>query len=124
MASRRCLPAQRLLRPGRLRLSPEGAWVSPSKIRGCLEPIGPTLVVYSSYWLRPVRTSRFNSEFAHLINQGGAREAASRGGPSLAPDQPIGLLQYFQYVVALRIGKRARDLSRRLFFHLLRIILR
>ena len=56
---------------------------------------------------RAVRPERFNAQFPHLVNQRGARQAQTRCGAVHSTDQPIGLLQYVQNVLALRVGERA-----------------
>ena len=53
---------------------------------------------------RGLRPSSFDTEFAHLVNQGSARQTEPLGCPITAVYHPIALVQDFQDIIAGRIG--------------------
>jgi hypothetical protein len=56
---------------------------------------------------RPRRSARFDSELSHFINQRRSRQSKSIGGSALSPNEPVGLLQGFQDVLAVGVRERA-----------------
>jgi hypothetical protein len=56
---------------------------------------------------RPVGSARVDSKFSHLVNQRRSRQTQPIGRSTLASDQPVGLVQCFQNVFRVGVGKRA-----------------
>jgi hypothetical protein len=72
----------------------------------------------------PRGSACFNSKLSHLINQRGTRQSKPIGRASLPSDQPVGLLQCFEDMLPLGVGKRARRCVRWLLRHLLQVFQR
>lgn len=67
---------------------------------------------------RPARSACFDPQFAHFVNQGGARQAQPCRR-TMQSAEPVGLLQYIDNVLPLGLGEHARRGCRRLLRHVL-----
>ena len=58
-------------------------------------------------WARPQGSACFNSKLSHFVNQRSTRQSKPIGRSVLPSDQPVGLLQCFQDMLPIGVGKRA-----------------
>src|ERR1700733_9202917 len=56
---------------------------------------------------RPRGSAYFYSKLSHLIDQRRTRQSKPIGGSVLPSDQPVRLIQYFQDMLPIGVGKRA-----------------
>lgn|SRR5665213_1436092 len=56
---------------------------------------------------RPGRSARLNPELSHFVDQCRARQSKSVGRSVLPPDHPVRLLERFENVFPISVGKRA-----------------